>query len=175
MNNGEPIKLTEYSDEVFKSVVAGIIEQHPVKNLTEAEVQTTLRLFELQKLLGNAKYEQRPVDIWKNDTRLVNIPDEDKFLAMLLEYDQQDLILCSGNCIYRFGGTKYHWRKIGRTCPITTTASALSASGEGGYYGRGWVIAPHIKTLMNWMKNHPNQMMVIWDKSLAKTVKGSSV
>lgn len=172
--SNESIKLTEYSDEQFKSMVAAIIEQHPVKNLTEEEVQTTLRLFELQILLGDARYEQRPVDIYKNDARLANVSDEDKFLAMLQEHDQQYILLCSGRCIYNFGGTKYHWRKIGRTCPITTTAAGINES-YGGYYGKGWVIAPHIKTLMNWLKNHPFQMMVIWDKSLAKTVKGESV
>ena len=172
--NNEPIKLTEYSNEQFKSMVAAIIEQHPVKNLTEEEVQTTLRLFELQILLGDARYEQRPVDIYKNDARLANVSDEDKFLAMLLEHDQQDILLCSGRCIYNFGGTKYHWRKIGRTCPITTTAAGINDC-YGGYYGKGWVIAPHIKTLMNWMKNHPNQMMVLWDKSLVKVVKNESV
>lgn len=172
--NNEPIKLTEYSDELFKNMVAAIIEEHPVKNLTEQEVQTTLRLFELQLLLGDARYEQHPVDIYKNDARLANVSDEDKFLAMLLEHDQQDILLCSGRCIYNFGGTKYHWRKIGHTCPITTTAAGINDS-YGGYYGKGWVIAPHIKTLMNWMKNHPFQMMVIWDKTLAKTVKGESV
>ena len=172
--NKEPIKLTEYSDELFKNMVAGIIEQHPVKNLTEEEVQTTLRLIELEMLLGDARYEQRPVDIYKNDARLAKLDSTDKFLAMLLEADQQDLVLCSGSCIYRFGGTKYHWRKIGRTCPITTTASRIDES-YGGYYGKGWIIAPHIKTLMNWMKNHPNQMMVLWDKSLVKVVKGESV
>ena len=173
--NKEPIKLTEYSDELFKNMVAAIIEEHPVKNLTEEEVQTTLRLFELQMLLGNKQFESRPVDIWKNDARLVNVSDEDKFLAMLLEYDQQDLILCSGNCIYRFGGTKYHWRKIGRTCPITTTASALSESGDGGYYGKGWIIAPHIKTLMKWMNNHPNKIMLLCDEAMVKIIKGESV
>lgn len=172
--NNEPIKLTEYSDEQFKSMVAAIIEQHPVKNLTEEEVQTTLRLFELQILLGDARYEQRPVDIYKNDARLANVSDEDKFLAMLLEHDQQDILLCSGRCIYNFGGTKYHWRKIGRTCPITTTAAGINDS-YGGYYGKGWVIAPHIKTLMNWMKNHPDKLGIFYSIGVMRIINGDSV
>lgn len=171
--NNEPIKLTDYQDERFKSLVAEIIKLRPIKNLTEAEVQNTLRLLELHMLLGDKNWPGSPVDIRKNDARLANMPDEDKFLAMLLEYEQQELLLCSGNCIYRFGGTKYHWRKIGRTCPITTTASALNDCCSG-YFGRGWLIAAHIRTLIEWIMKHPSKMMMLWDEALVKAIKSDS-
>lgn len=172
----EPITLADYDDPNFKHMVADIIRLqnvHHVKNLTEAEVQTTLRLLELHALLGNPDITVNgwhPVDIKKNDPRLANLTDTDRFLALLIEYDYREYILCSANCIRLFGGTKYHWRKIGRTCPITTTVSALNEC-YAGYYGRGWIIAPHICTLIKWIKEHPNTLSVFYDIHLIMNVR----
>lgn len=125
-----------------------IILAHPVSNLTQDEVLTTLRLMQLQKELSEGRYNQ--ICIHKNDKRLELCEDTDRFLAMLADADARDVLLFSGRCRALFGGSIYHWRNIGRKCPITAVASAISECGSG-YYGRGWEIAPHIKRLINWI------------------------
>ena len=130
------------------SMMNHIILAHPVSNLTQDEVLTTLRLIELKKFLNEGRYDQ--VCIHKNDKRLELCDDNDKFLAMLADCDARGVLLFSGRCRSLFGGTVYHWRNIGRKCPITAVASAISECGSG-YYGRGWEIAPHIVRLREWI------------------------
>lgn len=152
----QPIELTNLWDPKLQQAKTVIMEAHPIKNLTEDEVLTTLRLLEIQVKLGSPEQNYN-IDVYKNDKRLVDWSCPDLFLAMLLECDQQDLLLRSRRCMYCFGKNAYFWRKIGRTCPITTTQSGFSDE-YAGYYGRGWVIAPHIKTLINWIKYHTDKV-----------------
>lgn len=141
-------------DPEIQSNVAYILMAAPIRNLTEQEVQTTLRLLQLHVLLqGDYRGE---VVVHRNDARLELCDDSDRFLAMLLDCDLRDVLLGTKRCRSCFGGTVYHWRRIARKCPITDTASALSEYGDGGYYGRGWVIAPHICTLRKWIINNSN-------------------
>ena len=136
------------ADKAFKAKVDRILEAKPVKNLTEDEVITTLRLMELQKALSEGRYNQ--IVIHRNDARLGRCDDNDRFLAMLADADARDVLLFSGRCRSLFGGSIYRWRNIGRKCPITAVASAISECGSG-YYGRGWEIAPHIIRLIKWI------------------------
>ena len=139
------------ANEEFKAKVDRIMEAKPVKNLTLNEVVTTLRFMEIQDALSEGRYNQ--IVIHKNDKRLQQCDDKDKFLAMLADCDKREVLLFSGRCRQLFGGSVYHWRTIGRTCPITAVASAISECGSG-YYGRGWEIAPHIQRLKNWIINN---------------------
>ena len=134
----------------FKAEVERILEAKPVKNLTEDEVITTLRLLELEAELSEGRYHQLVVH--RKDSRLELCDDNDKFLAMLADCDKRDVLLFTGRCRTLFGGTVYHWRNIARKCPITAVASAISEYGPG-YYGRGWEIAPNICTLRAWIIN----------------------
>lgn len=136
-------------DPEIQSNVAYIMMRAPVKNLTEAEVLTTLRLLQLHVMLkdGDSRYS---VCVHRNDRRLALCDDNDRFLAMLLDCDLRDVLLGTKRCRSCFGGTVYHWRRIARKCLITDTASAISECSTG-YYGRGWVIAPHIQTLRKWI------------------------
>lgn len=129
----------------------------PIKNLTDDEVLLTLRLLQLQVLLKTPNrngWSRDVVVIHRHDPRLELLDDCDRFLAMLIDCDLRDVLLTSKRCRMLFGGTVYHWRKIGRTCPITDVDSALSEFGDGVYYGRGWVIAPHIMNLRKWIIEH---------------------
>lgn len=155
--NQRPIRLFNKELLEWNLMVISILGTAPVKNLTHEEVSTTLRLIEIEMILGNPKYVKATVDVFKNDKRMSEWTDTDKFLALLVEADQQDLILRSKRCMYCFGGSLYHWRKIGRTSPVTSTESCI-VDGYAGYYGKGWVIAPHIKTLIKWMKDN-NEVM----------------
>jgi hypothetical protein len=157
--NQRPIRLFDKELLEWNLMVTAILGTAPVKNLTYEEVSTTLRLIEIEMILGNPKYVKATVYVFKNDKRMSEWTDTDKFLALLVEADQQDLLLRSKRCMYCFGGSLYHWRKIGRTSPVTTVASAIGEY-SGGYYGRGWVIAPHIKTLIKWMKDD-NEVMEV--------------
>lgn len=136
-------------DPEIQSNVAYIMMRAPVKNLTEAEVLTTLRLLQLHVMLknGDSRYS---VCVHRNDQQLALCDDNDRFLAMLLDCDLRGMLLGTKRCRSCFGGTVYHWRRIARKCPITDTASAISECSTG-YYGRGWVIAPHIQTLRKWI------------------------
>lgn len=146
-------------DPEIQSNVAYIMMAAPVMNLTEAEVLTTLRLLQLHVLLkdGDSRYS---VCVHRNDKRLEFCDDNDRFLAMLLDCDLRDVLLGTKRCRILFGGSVYHWRKIARKCPITDTASALSEYGDGGYYGRGWVIADHILTLRKWIIEHSDNEQI---------------
>lgn len=134
----------------------------PIKNLTDEEVLLTLRLLQLQALLKQPNrngYVRDVVVIHQYDPRLELLDDKEKFLAMLIDCDLRDVLLTSKRCRRLFGGTVYHWRKIGRTCPITETASAISEC-YSGYFGRGWVIAPHIRNLRKWIIDHSDNEQI---------------
>jgi hypothetical protein len=134
----------------------------PVRNLTDQEIMITLRLLQLQVLLrtlNRNNWARDVVVVHMNDPRLEQLDDTDKFLAMLIDCDLRDVLLTSKRCIRLFGGIKYHWRKIGRTMPITDTASAISEC-SSGYYGRGWVIAPNICTLRRWIIEHSDNEQI---------------
>lgn len=141
------------SDPEIQAKVARIMEAAPVKNLTVDEVLTTLRLLELREFLSEGRYNE--IVVHRNDKRLELCDDKDRFLAMLIDCDKRDVLLFSGRCRSLFGGSVYHWRNIGRKCPVTSVASAISECGVG-YYGRGWEIAPHIRTLMIYIEDHIN-------------------
>lgn len=134
-------------DPLIQANVEHIMKHAPVKNLTREEVLITLRLIQLEVQLRD---EHGYVSVFYNDRRLEKCDDTDKFLAMLLDRNSIEYLLGTRFCMDHFGGTRYHWQKIGRTSPITTTASAVSDC-SNGYYGRGWIIAPHIMTLRNWI------------------------
>ena len=136
------------TSESIKRSLEHILANAPVLNLTVQEVLSTLRLIRLHVLLADRQYQD--IYIHNNDIRLSQADNTDKFLALLLECEQRELILGTKRCITRFGGTKYHWRKIARDSAIVTTASAVSIDG-GGYFGRGWVLAPNIATLRRWI------------------------
>lgn len=135
-------------DKVSQSAIDLIIKTAGVKNLTREEVLTTMRLIDLHAFLAEGRYNE--VVVHRKDNRLALCDDKDKFLAMLVDCDCRDVLLFSGRCRSLFGGTVYHWRNIGRKCPITTVSSAISECGSG-YYGRGWEIAPHIVRLRKHM------------------------
>lgn len=145
-------------DPEIQSNVAYILMTAPVKNLTEEEVKATIRLLQLQYYLrvpNRNGYVRDVVVVHRNDPRLELCDDNDRFLAMLIDCDLRDVLLGTKRCRSCFGGTVYHWRKIARKCPVTDTASALSEC-SSGYYGRGWIIAPHICTLRKWIINNSN-------------------
>jgi len=149
------IKILPFCREVwmddgdeFKAEVQRIMEAKPVNNLTEDEVVTTLRFLELKASLSEGRYIQ--VVVHRNDPRLELCDDNDRFLALLADCDSREVLLGTKRCRSIFGGTVYHWRKIGHKCPITDVASALSEC-SSGYYGRGWVIAPHIEMLISYI------------------------
>lgn len=140
-------QITPFNPEIRE--IAEYIKVHaPVKNLTEDEILTTLRLMKIRSFLSDGRYNQ--IVVHKNDKRLELCDDKDKFLALLADCDARYVLLFSGRCRQIFGGTVYHWRKIARQCPITSVASAISECGSG-YYGRGWEIAPHIERLIQWI------------------------
>ena len=149
----KPIEPFNPFDCYIAALTNEIIAKKPVNNLTVDEVTTTLRLMQLQVALSVGRYRQ--IVLHRNDNRLAPCDDNDKFLAMLADCDARDVLLFSGSCRSFFGGTVYHWRKIGHTCPITSVASAVSECGVG-YYGRGWEIAPHIRRLREWIINNTN-------------------
>ena len=138
------------ADPIFQHEIASILDKAPIKNLTYEEVETTLRLIEIQEALQNSFGE---VIVNKNDKRLELCDDNDRFLALLADCDARDVLLFTGHCISLFGGKIYKWRKIAHNCPIITVASTISEFGSG-YYGRGWEIAPHIKRLIKWIKDN---------------------
>lgn len=138
------------SPEVMSNV-DHILKAAPVKNLTREEVEATLRMLTLHSLL--IRQDSRYIDLGRHDHRLDNCTDEDKFLALLVVQDTCELILNSRLCVHYFGGTRYHWRKIGHDSPVTAVVSAISEEGMV-YYGRGWIIAPHIVTLRRWIVEH---------------------
>ena len=145
-----PITPFNPQDKKVRENVDYILAKAPVKNLTEAEVVTTLRMLYLYTQLADYSWEDVPVILMTKDIRLSNLTDEDKFLAMLIECHQKERLLTTGRCISFFSGKIYRWRKIGRTSPVTTVMSGFNEC-CAGYYGRGWTIAPHILTLCKWI------------------------
>lgn len=131
-------------NKVHQPEIDLIMQTAPVKNLTQEEVITTMRLIDLHSFLAEGRFNE--VVIHLNDKRLELCDDKDRFLALLVDCDERDVLLFSGRCRSLFGGTVNHWRNIGRKCPITAVSSAISECGNG-YYGRGWEIAPHIQRL----------------------------
>ena len=115
-----------------------------VKNLTDAEISGTIRMLQLDD-----QYSYN--EVW-SCFDIKNLSDSDKFHLMLIKQDKYDYLLTTRTLIHLFQGTKYHWRKIGRTSPLTTVASAVSDCSTG-YYGRGWIIAPHIHTLIEFLRS----------------------
>lgn len=140
-------------DMEIQSNLKHIMFAAPVKNLTESEVLTTLRLLQLHVQLMNPNYPKEVI-IERNDPRLRRLPDTDKFLAMLIDWEMRELLLCTKDLVRKFQGTGYHWRKVAKDCPVTSVASALSQEGYPGYRGRGWQVAPHICTLIRWIVQH---------------------
>lgn len=133
--------------EAMRRSIDHILEHAPVMHLTLREVISTLRLIRLHASLADRQYGD--VYVHNNDVRLQYCDDTDKFLALLLECEQRDQLLGTKRCRLRFGGSPYHWRKVAKDCEIVTTESSVSE--DGGYYGRGWVLAPNIVTLRKWI------------------------
>lgn len=144
-----PLAKFDPDTEAMRRSIAHILEHAPVMNLTLREVISTLRLIRLQASLADRQYQD--IYVHNQDVRLQYCDDTDKFLALLLECDQRDQLLGTKRCRLRFGGSPYHWRKIAKECEIVTAASALSEDGDGGYYGRGWILAPNIVSLRKWI------------------------
>lgn len=144
------ITLFDPQDKKVRENVDYILAKAPVKNLNEAEVLTTLRMLYLYTQLADYSYDDTPVVLRTNDARLEFATDEDRFLAMLIECHQQERLLTSKFCMSLFGGKYYRWRRIGRTSPVTAVAAGFNEC-YTGYYGRGWIIAPHILTLCKWI------------------------
>lgn len=150
------IKPFDPQDPEVRSNLDHILKVAPVKNLSEDEVLTTLRLLQLQAALrtpNHTQYYRDQVIVHQHDPRLELCDDQDRFLAMLLDCDMREVILGTKRCRRLFGGTVYHWRRIAHKCPITETASAISEC-SSGYFGRGWIIAPNICTLRRWIINN---------------------
>lgn len=142
-----PLAKFDPDTEAMRRSIDHILEHAPVMHLTLREVISTLRLIRLHASLADRQYGD--VCVHNNDVRLQYCDDTDRFLALLLECEQCDLLLGTKRCRMRFGGSPYHWRKIARECEIVTTESSVSE--DGGYYGRGWVLAPNIATLRKWI------------------------
>lgn len=136
--------------------VQRIMEAAPVQNLTENEVLQTLRLVQLERVLRDDERISRfAVTVYQDDQRLMASTDEDKFLALLLDADCRKTLLMTKRCRYCFGQTTYHWRKVAGECSLVATSSNMVEAERGGrYYGRGWVLAPHIVTLRKWIEEN---------------------
>lgn len=133
-----------------RSWIDFIMIRKPIQNLTEDEVVTTLRLQHLyyQMRDSDAVFD---VTVYQNDNRLEDLTDEELFLAALLDTNCRGLLLGFKRLHYCFGGNEGRWRKIVKACPIIKTQSRMEHAGGGRYYGKGWVIAPHIVTLRKWL------------------------
>lgn len=149
------IKPFNPEDADVQENVRHIMYVAPVKNLTEDEVLSTLRLIQLQLLLAGEYNDWQYICIHRNDKRLELCNDTDRFMAMLIECHLREVLLTTKRCRNLFGGTVYYWRKIARKCPLTDVASALSEC-SSGYFGRGWILAPNICTLRKWIITNSN-------------------
>ena len=147
------IKPFNPDDKDIQFSLRHIMYNAPVKNLTEDEVLQTLRILQLHCALRDPNRTSRfSVTVWQDDNRLQDCTDDDRFLALLLDADCRDTILNSKRCIYCFGHNGYHWRKVAGRCVLITTRSATLEGQYGGrFLGRGWVLAPNIKTLRRWI------------------------
>ena len=151
-------KIQPFNESLPSVLYTGkyIMEHAPVKNLTEREVMQTMKLFYLERHLKDEKRTSHfSVTIYKEDERLADWSADDKFLALLLDADCRQQMLMSKRCRYCFGQTPYYWRKVAGRCVIITTKSQPMEGDYGGkYFGRGWIIAPHIQTLRRWIKEN---------------------
>ncbi len=140
------------SEEVRQKVFH-ILEQAPVKNLTETEVTETLHLLHLERQLTDGSRTSRfAVTVYQDDQRLAGASTDDKFLALLLDADCRRTILTSKRCRYCFGQSTYFWQKVARQGVLTVTKSEMMEADFGGrFLGKGWVLAPHIVTLRKWI------------------------
>lgn len=146
--------------EVIQRNLKYIMEEAPVMNLTEDEVLQTLRLLQLHvALLDEHRSTHFSVTVYQDDYRLQACSPEDKFMALLLDADVRGVILTTKRCRYSFGQTQYYWLKIAKKSSLITTSSVVAEGDYGGkYYGKGWVIAPNIKTLRRWIiENSDNE------------------
>ncbi len=143
------------SDDV-RLVTSRILAEAPVKNLTEQEVLQTLRLIQLQNLMADPQRTSHfSVTVYQDDHRFTDLPPLDRFLALLLDAECRDLLLTSKRCRYTFGGSQYTWRKVASGCVIIESASMITYADYGGrYLGRGWRVAPNIRTLRKWIETN---------------------
>ena len=139
-------------DENIRESVRKILYEEPVQHLTEDEVLATIRLMQLEIALQDSPRSQYAVTVYRDDERLRHLPDSDKFMAALLDSYHRDDLLGYKKLCYCFGGTKYQWRKVVQACPIIEDQSRTVEGQYGGrFLGRGWVLAPHIRTLRSWI------------------------
>lgn len=147
-------------------LVGIIMKMKPIQNLTEEEVITAMKLWRLEYMLR--KDETYPVTIYQNDRRLELLTDEDRFLAALLDTDCRDTLLTYKRLHYLFGGTEGFWRKIVKNSVAIDVRSKMVEGGHGGrYLGRGWVIAPNIRSLVNWISKAYETRTVNKEKNTA--------
>lgn len=145
--------------EDIKRSVRYILDNAPIKHLTEEEVLTTIRLLQLEVWLQSSKLSRYSVTIYQDDERLQNLTDDDRLLAMLLHCRcRNNLLLQYKLLLWAFGHTEYHWKKVVKRCPIIEIVSQTVAGQYGGrYLGRGYVIAKHIQSLRIWIIQHSNK------------------
>ena len=93
------------TSEAVKRSLAHILEHAPVLNLTHQEALSTLRLIRLHAYLADRQYQD--VYVHNDDERLSQCDDTDRFLALLLECDQRNLLLGTRRCRLRFGGLHF--------------------------------------------------------------------
>lgn len=146
------IKPFNPDDEAIKECVRYILYNAPVQNLTEKEVLTTLRFMQLEILLRDTDKSKYSVTVYRDDERLRLLSDDERFLAVLVHAHYRDELLGYKHLQYYFGNTPYHWKKIVQQCPIIESASRTVPGQYGGrFYGKGWVLAKHIRTLRSWI------------------------
>ena len=139
-------------DEDIRRSVRKILYEEPVQHLTEEEVLATIRLMQLEIALQDGPRSRYAVTVYRDDERLRHLPDSDKFLAALLDSYHRDALLGYKKLVYCFGGNMHQWHKVVKVCPIIESQSRTVAGERGGrYLGRGWVLAPYIKTLRSWI------------------------
>ena len=147
-----PITPFNKTDDPNTQKLVGLIMKHkPVQHLTAAETITAMKLWRLEYMLH--KDETYPVTVYQNDKRLELLTDEEKFLAALLDADCRDTLLTYKRLHYLFGKTEGYWKKIVKQSVAIEVKSRMVEGGHGGrYYGRGWVIAPNIRTIIKWIR-----------------------
>ncbi len=148
--------------EEIKANVARILAEAPLQHLTEEEVLQTLRLIQLHVLLLD---EQRTshfaVTVYQDDQRLMACGDDDKFMALLLDADVRQTVLTTKRCRYCFGQKQHYWYKIAHQSSLIETRSMMMpGSGGGQYLGKGWTIAPNIRTLRRWIVEHSTNPVI---------------
>ena len=147
------MKIPPFNPENVKNSVRYILYHAPIQNLTEEEVQTTIRLLQLEVWLQDTERSKCRITIYRDDERLKDLTDDDKLLAMLLHCRCRSNLLLQYKLLrWAFGQTDYYWRKVIKRCPIIDTVSQTVEGQYGGrYLGKGWVIAKHIHSLRTWI------------------------